>query len=102
MQAAMDAAEVFARTIRDIDNDGDDGDSSFIAAFEQHFDQKVRAERDDYETVRKSIKRFKDGAAGQVCYRLNLDTFRLEIVGETDRTHGAKRGRGRPRKEKFG
>jgi hypothetical protein len=95
MQAAMDAAEVFIRTSNEVGPNANR--EQFIKSFLQQLEEKEADGRDDYETVRKSIRRYKDKMKGEIFFHLNPETLQIETVKGEEMKHGMASTPGRPR-----
>ena len=94
MQSAMHAADIIIRAANACSNDDDE--EELRQQIERHYNISQKSERDD-EAVRKSVQRFKKKIKGEVLFRFNEDTFRLELVANEERLHGLTDKPGRPR-----
>jgi hypothetical protein len=98
MQRAMMATSLFIDTIAELGEDFQDAD--FEATFLRLYREIIESDRDDFETVKKSITRFKAGLEHDAMVRFDSEALEFRLVSFQDAAHGLKRRPGRPPKRR--
>jgi len=98
MHRAMMATSLFINTIAELGEDFRDAD--FEATFLRLYREIIESGRDDLETVKKSITRFKAGLKNKPMVRFDSKALEFKLVSYEDAAHGLKTRPGRPPKRR--